>query len=215
MSNEKNLSYTITNTYTTLNTYSGNTKTVWLVLHGIGYLSRYFIRHFNHLDPQEHYIIAPQAQSKYYLNGEYRHMGASWLTRENLESEIENVLNYLEAVYSAEALAHVPKLNILGYSQGVSIATRLVARRKIPCANLIMHSGKVPVELEADDFRFLENTNFHFIYGNQDEYLEKGIITLEESRLNKLFGSRLTIHNFDGGHEVDRESITRIANGDL
>ncbi|MFV8224444.1 alpha/beta hydrolase [Christiangramia aquimixticola] len=118
MSNEKKLSYTIYNTYSTLNEKTSRTKTVWLVFHGIGYLSRYFLKYFKHLDPEENYIIAPQAQSKYYLNGEYRHVGASWLTKENLDMEIENVLNYLDAVYKVENLAEAPNLNILGYSQG-------------------------------------------------------------------------------------------------
>ncbi|WP_026915666.1 alpha/beta hydrolase [Christiangramia portivictoriae] len=210
MSKEKRLSYTISNTYSTLNDHSENTKTVWLVLHGIGYLSRYFIRHFNHLDP-ENYIIAPQAQSKYYLNGEYRHMGASWLTRENLEAEIENVLEYLDAVFDAEDLSNVENLNILGYSQGVSIATRFVARRRIKCTNLIMHSGKVPQELDHSDFKFLNETNFHFIYGTEDEYLKEGIIKVEESRLKDIFGDQIQIHTFEGGHEPNQEIIQKIA----
>ena len=105
------------------------------------------------------------------MNGEYRHVGASWLTKENTETEIENMLNYLDAVYVAENLDEVENLNILGYSQGVSVATRFVARRKIQCDNLIMHSGKVPKELNADDFNFLDKTKFSFIYGTEDEYL--------------------------------------------
>ena len=210
MSKEKSLSYTIHNTYSTLNEHSEKTRTVWLVIHGIGYLSRYFIRHFNHLDAQN-YIIAPQAQSKYYLNGEYKHMGASWLTRENLDAEIENVLKYLDAVFDAEDLSNVHKLNILGYSQGVSVATRFVARRKIKCANLIMHSGKVPQELNKTDFDFLKETNFHFIYGTQDEYLKRGIIEVEESRLKEIFGEKINIHAFEGGHELNQEIITKIA----
>ena len=173
MSTEKSLSYTINNTYSTLNTRTSRTKNVWLVFHGIGYLSRYFLKYFKHLDIEENYIIAPQAQSKYYLNGEYRHVGASWLTRENTEAEIENMMQYLDAVYNAEELDQVENLNILGYSQGVSVATRFIARKKILCKNLIMHSGKVPQELTSEDFQFLNKTNFTFIYGTEDEYLKK------------------------------------------
>ncbi|WP_367275295.1 alpha/beta hydrolase [uncultured Christiangramia sp.] len=138
-------------------------------------------------------------------------MGASWLTRENLDAELENVLKYLDAVFDAEDLSNVHKLNILGYSQGVSVATRFVARRKIKCANLIMHSGKVPQELNKTDFDFLKETNFHFIYGTQDEYLKKGIIEVEESRLKEIFGEKINIHAFEGGHELNQEIITKIA----
>lgn len=180
MSREKQVSYQITNTYSVLNRFTEKTKNVWLVCHGIGYLSRYFIRHFNHLDVDENYIIAPQAQSKYYLKSDYRHVGASWLTRENLEAEIDNVLNYLDEVFMEENLAEVPNLIVLGYSQGVSVATRYLAQRKINCAQLILHSGKVPAELTAKDFAFLKDTKVTYLYGTQDEYLKKSIIEVEE-----------------------------------
>ena len=211
MSKEKRLSYTISNTYSTLNEHTENTKTVWLVFHGIGYLSRYFLKYFKHLNPEENYIIAPQAQSKYYLNGEYRHIGASWLTRENTEEEIKNMLNYLDAVFEAEGLSEIENLNIFGYSQGVSVATRFIARRKIKCNNLIMHSGKVPQELKSEDFSFLTKTNFSFIYGTKDKYLESGIISVEKDRLNEIFPQNLQILTFEGGHEVNTRLISKFA----
>ncbi|GGW86843.1 alpha/beta hydrolase [Salegentibacter mishustinae] len=210
MSTEKQLSYQITNTYSVLNNFTEKTKTVWLVCHGIGYLSRYFLRHFNHLNTEENYIIAPQAQSKYYLKNEYKHVGASWLTKERTEAETENVLNYLDEVYKAEDLKNAPRLIILGYSQGVSVATRWIAKRKINCDELIMHSGKVPAELERENFQFLKNTNFTFIYGTEDEYLKKGIIEVEEKRLKELFPNNFEIKTFNGGHEVNTEIIAEF-----
>lgn len=209
--NKKKVLYKISNTYSTLNEKTAKTKNVWLVFHGIGYLSRYFLKYFKHLDPEKNYIIAPQAQSKYYLNGEYRHVGASWLTRENTEAEIENMLNYLDAVYDSENLSKVKNLNILGYSQGVSVATRFIARKKIQCQNLIMHSGKVPQELVAENFKFLDDTQFSFIYGTEDEYLKAGIVKIEENRLKEIFPKNLEIITFKGGHEVNTELISKFA----
>lgn len=211
MSTEKQLSYQITNTYSVLNDFTENTKTVWIVCHGIGYLSRYFLRHFYHLNTEENYIIAPQAQSKYYLKNEYKHVGASWLTKERTEAETENVLNYLDEVYRAEDLKNAPRLIILGYSQGVSVATRWIAKRKINCDELIMHSGKVPAELERENFQFLKNTNFTFIYGTEDEYLKNGIIKVEEKRLNELFPRNFEIKTYKGGHDVNTEIIAEFA----
>ena len=211
MSTEKQLSYQITNTYSVLNNFTEKTKTVWLVCHGIGYLSRYFLRHFYHLNTEENYIIAPQAQSKYYLKNEYKHVGASWLTKERTEAETENVLNYLDEVYKAEDLKNAPRLIILGYSQGVSVATRWIAKRKVNCDELIMHSGKVPAELNREDFQFLKNANFTFIYGTEDEYLKKGIIEVEEKRLKELFPNNFEIKRYNGGHEVNTEIIAEFA----
>jgi predicted esterase len=211
MSTEKQLSYQITNTYSVLNDFTKKTKTVWLVCHGIGYLSRYFLRHFHHLNSEENYIIAPQAQSKYYLNNEYKHVGASWLTKERTEAETENVLNYLDEVYTAENLENAPRLIILGYSQGVSVATRWIAKRRIRCDELIMHSGKVPAELTREDFQFLENTNFTFIYGTEDEYLKNGIVKVEEEHLKEIFPRNLEIKTYKGGHEVNTKFIAEFA----
>ncbi|SKB37863.1 Phospholipase/Carboxylesterase [Salegentibacter holothuriorum] len=211
MSIEKELSYQITNTYSVLNDFTEKTKTVWLVCHGIGYLSRYFLRHFYHLNTEENYIVAPQAQSKYYLKNEYKHVGASWLTKERTEAETENVLAYLDEVYKAENLKNARRLIILGYSQGVSVATRWVASRKLKCDELIMHSGKVPSELTMEDFQFLKNTNFSFIYGTEDEYLKNGIIKVEEKRLRELFPNNLEIKTYKGGHEVNTELIAEFA----
>ncbi len=208
---EKKVSYQIRNTYSTLNDFTAKTKNVWVVLHGIGYLSRYFLKYFKELDPEENYIIAPQAQSKYYLNNEYRHVGASWLTKENTETEIDNVLSYLEEVYTAEALQNAPNLNIFGYSQGVSVATRWIARNKVECSQLILHSGGLPKELQPKDFSFLTDTRITMVYGTKDEFLNEERLTSEGERAKDLFGDRLEIISFEGGHEVKPEIILKFA----
>lgn len=208
---EKKLTYTITNTYSTLNQWTPRTKNVWVVFHGIGYLSRYFLKHFKSLDPEENYIIAPQAQSKYYLNNEYRHVGASWLTKENTEAEIENVLMYLDEVYKAEKLHDAPNLILLGYSQGVSVATRWVARRKITPAQLLIHSGKIPAELQPPDFQHLEETQVNLIYGKNDDFLNEEILQKEEKHARTLFRDQVEIHPFEGGHEVNEQLILKFA----
>ena len=207
---EKKVSYQISNTYSTLNKFIPETKNVWVVLHGIGYLSRYFLKYFKDLNPDENYIIAPQAQSKYYLNNEYRHVGASWLTKENTEAEIENVLNYLEEIYTAEALQNAPKLILFGYSQGVSVATRWVARNKVECSHLILHSGGLPKELQPEDFAFLKEIKVTLIYGTKDEYLNSEKLRTEEGRAKELFGDNLEIISFEGGHEVNTEVIKEL-----
>ncbi len=61
MAIEKKITYKASNTYSVLNKYSENTKNIWFVFHGMGYLSKYFIKYFSHLDPEENFIIAPQA----------------------------------------------------------------------------------------------------------------------------------------------------------
>lgn len=208
-SEEKEISYTTTNTYSTLNTLTAKTKHVWLVFHGMGYLSRYFLKYFKGLNTDENYIIAPQAQSKYYINSNFKHVGASWLTKENTILETKNILNYLDGILEAEKVPKKVNLIVLGYSQGVSIATRYVASRQLQCAKLILHSGSIPKELEVKDFTFFTGKT-HLICGNKDEYINAERISLELKHAKSLFGNHLEIDFFDGVHEVNVNFINAM-----
>ena len=153
---EKEISYKTTNSYSTLNNLSQNTKNVWFVCHGMGYLSRYFLKYFKGLNAAENYFIAPQAQAKYYITPKFKHVGASWLTKENTLKETENIMQYFDAVLNAENIPEHCNLIVLGYSQGVSIAMRYIAKRQLQCNQLVLMSGGIPKELVADDFTFLK-----------------------------------------------------------
>ena len=207
-STEKEISYTITNSYSTLNELSPSTKNVWFVCHGMGYLSRYFLKYFKNLDPKEHYIIAPQAQSKYYISPKFKHVGASWLTRENTSTETENVMRLFDAIFEQEQIPNSVNLIVMGYSQGVSVAMRYLAKKQLQCSHLILHSGGIPEELTAGDFEYyLGKTSL--IYGTNDEYLDENRIAKERHKAQKLF-SNPNIIPFDGIHEVNTKLLSSI-----
>ncbi|MCK0124230.1 esterase [Gelidibacter sp. F2691] len=211
-SNEKEIDYQTTNTYSTLNTLSDRTKNVWFVCHGMGYLSRYFLNYFNDLNPEENFIIAPQAPSKYYTPPKFKHVGASWLTKENTVKETENVLRYFDAVFEAEALSTNLNLIVLGYSQGVSVALRYLAKRQLNCAQIVMMSGGIPKELSGGDFQFLNpKTNVSLIYGTSDEYLDEDRLVSEKNRAFELFGHcDLQIIPFEGGHVMNKTLLNDL-----
>lgn len=214
---EKQIPYTSTNTYSTLNSIGTETKNIWVVFHGIGYLSRYFIKFFDALPADENYIIAPQAPSKYYLNGQYKYIGASWLTKENTTMEIENIMNYIDALISLEALPTDRNLIIFGFSQGVSIAARWVAKRKIACNHFILYAGGLPKELKPMDFAFLTDnrTEVTVIVGDNDEYLTPPRMLSENKRIDELFQKRAKKVVFEGGHEIKKDIIYGLVSGML
>jgi len=208
---KKEISYNTTNSYSTLNTLTGKTKNVWFVCHGIGYLSRYFLKYFDGLNSEENYIIAAQAPSKYYLGSAYKHVGSSWLTKENTATEIENVMNYFDAVLEAEKLPSSLNLIVLGYSQGVSVAARFIAKRQLKCTQLIFIAGGIPKELTTEDFTFLTNeTKTTFIYGDKDEYIQTNYLVDAKKRFYELFGNDAKIITFDGKHEMPKYLINKI-----
>ena len=205
---EKLLTFEVTHPYEVLNAWGPQTKRVWVVFHGIGFLSRYFLRYFSGLDPAENYIVAPQAPSLFYLDQSYRHVGASWLTREHTARNMENLLNYLEELYKKEALDRAPELVLMGYSQGVSVLCRWIAFHRIACDRIILYAGRVPEELGAEDFQHLPNgATVEVMEGDADPYLPISERPERERRLHDLFGGRLQMRPYQGGHEFLKELL--------
>jgi len=211
MALEKRVTYIPSASYTTLNDLTETTKNIWLVFHGMGYLSKYFIRYFSELNSEENYIIAPQAPSKYYQGPDFKHVGASWLTREDTINETKNVLSYVDAVWKAENPPSHLNFIVMGYSQGVSIALRWLSSRHIPCNQLVLHSGGIPKELISEDFAYLDpGTRVTYLYGKNDQYITEARKTEETLKATNLFGDRLEVLVFDGIHEVDTKFLQNL-----
>ena len=209
-SQEKEITYKTSNSYSTLNTLTNQTKTVWLVCHGMGYMSRYFLRYFKHLNPEENYIIAPQAPSKYYIQPRM-HVGANWLTRDNTAAGTENIVNYFDAVLEAENIPAEINFIVFGYSQGVSVALRYLAKRQLQCNQIVIHSGGIPKELIPKDFAYLaKDTKVKLVYGTEDEYLDENRMQLESERAKDLFGDKISITSFNGKHVVNVDFINNL-----
>jgi|TARA_R110001606_G_scaffold97805_7_gene215857 predicted esterase len=209
---EKQILYTTANTYSTINELNEKTKNVWIVFHGIGFLSRYFIKYFNDLPKEENYIIAPQAPSKYYLNKDFKYVGASWLTKENTVLETTNVLNYMDNLFASEKIPAHCQLIVLGFSQGVSIATRWTARSKICLDQLILYAGGIPEELTPVDFKFLlaKNAKIKLVLGNKDEFISESRLEKEKEKLESLFNGKAELIKFDGGHEIKKDILISL-----
>jgi len=207
-STEKEIFYNTKKSYTTLNTLTEKTNSVWLVCHGMGYLSKFFINYFKGLNALENYIIAPQAPSLYYQNG-FKHVGACWLTKENTTNETKNIMSYFDAILAEENIPSDKNLIIFGYSQGVSVAMRYLKNRQLQCKQLILHSGGLPKELTAEDFAFLK-AKVSLVYGTADEYLNKERIAYETERAQELFGNTVKIIPFHGKHVVNVEIINAL-----
>ncbi|TKD66227.1 alpha/beta hydrolase [Flavobacterium sp. ASW18X] len=211
MSTETRLvTYQHSNHYQTLNAYTTKTKNSWLVLHGIGYLSRYFLRHFNGLEQGQNYIVCPEAPSKYYLKDDYKYVGASWLTKEYTDREMQNVNSYLNAVWDKEKAKFISGSVFLGFSQGVSVLLRWMSKNKLEPQHLFLIAGSIPQELKPEDFNYLKNTKVTMIYGDEDQYITSKRAVLEKEKLYKLFGNTSTIKMFQGGHKMPENLLPSL-----
>jgi predicted esterase len=209
----KTVSYTHTNTYETLFELTENTQNIWVCFHGLGYLSTYFKRYFEGLDPEHNYVVVLQAPSKSYIGNDFKHVGACWLTKVDTAQEMRNNLNYIYQVLTSEDLAEDKRLVLFGYSQGVSIATRFLKNYNHPIKALIMHSGRIPQELNANDGLHLKKYCSRFIHiaGTKDEYSNDTVIKREKEKIELLFGTDCEVYRPEIKHAVHVPLIKKIA----
>lgn len=182
-------------------------KTIWFVLHGYGYLAEFFIKKFEPIVNNETCVIAPEALSRFYLNGFYGRVGASWMTKHQRLEEIEDYNNYLNLLLESvltENHSNYTKINIVGFSQGGATACRWFASKKLPCTNLILWASVFPDDM---DFNIISNkTNTTLIYGTRDEFLTEERITILKKQI-KESGVNCNIISFDGKHDIPKEVL--------
>jgi predicted esterase len=189
-------------------------STIWFACHGYGQLAEYFIRNFEELDLNKNFIVAPEALSRFYLEGFSGRVGAAWMTREERDSEIKDYVNYLNRLYSSILKENTTtKINVLGFSQGVPAVCRWVADGKIKFDKLILWAGIFPPDLNTD-FSFtvenlLKDKLTYIIYGKDDQFLKKE--HLQEIEKFKQIKPDLRVIMFEGRHEINRTILQQLS----
>ena len=213
MFNKHNISFEFSSSYITYNKLTDNTENIWIVFHGYGQLSKYFIRRFDVLDSDKNYIIAPQGLSKFYVDEDYKNVGASWLTKEDRGSDLLNQQKYLIKLMDELKLKidfSKIKVNLFGFSQGVSALTRLLMNYNMKVNNIIIWAGWVPEEFFNINKDVLKDTNLFFVVGNKDKYYNNPIIKGYLKKFKNILNKEIDYSVFDGGHIVDRKVLKKI-----
>ena len=154
---EKHLNISISAAYHTLNELTDKTKNIWFVCHGQGQLAEYFIKKFEVLNSEENFVIAPQGLSRYYLNGFTGRVGASWMTKEDRLTEIDNQQVLLQEIWTNEVgdQAEGKRVIFFGFSQGTATISRFIGYSKVPFDKLVLWAGMFPPDLPAENFEHL------------------------------------------------------------
>ena len=164
---------------------------LWFVLHGYRQLARRFIRRFEELPglkSGERAVVAPEALSRFYIEREVRgphgpdsRVGASWMTREDRESEIRDYVEYLDLLVEevspdprrarAGTGGHPPRLVVLGFSQGCETATRWVTLGRVKPAELVLWGGGLAEDLPPGPaVRALGDLRLRLVVGDEDRW---------------------------------------------
>ena len=187
-----------------------NASEIWFVLHGYGQLASFFIRNFTPFQGPEKLFVAPEGLSRFYLKDFKGRVGATWMTREDRLTEIEDYISYLNTLGRTILgnLSQPPsRIGVLGFSQGVSTAMRWVFSGAFQCQHLILWAGSLPPEIELSEHlpRF-EKMRLSLAMGSRDQFATP---IMWEERLTQLreLGIPFDDHLFEGEHRLDRETL--------
>lgn len=199
--------------YYILGKHSEKINSVWIVLHGYGQLAEEFIKYFKPVTNETTIVIAPEALNRFYMKGFGGKIGATWMTKEAREEEINDYVNYLDSVYDEVikyGLTDNAKVTVLGFSQGTAAACRWITKGKSKIERLILWGGGIPPDVDLEFSQKLFNSiNLEIVIGNEDQFIseeqmEKEIKRFEEIKLN------YKIHRFNGKHEIKADILRQL-----
>ncbi|MEQ9413758.1 MAG: alpha/beta hydrolase [Cyclobacteriaceae bacterium] len=215
---EQRLHFNFEARYYTLGELTKKTRQVWFVIHGYGQLAKYFIKKFEVLKDEGIYVIAPEGLSRFYLEniptrvaGGSNRVGATWMTRENRETDIHNYINYLQSVYDKELnRKDKPPVSILGFSQGGATATRWALSGKPQFDQFILWAGIFPPDMNFESGKeILKDKKVITVYGDNDPF-----ITPERMKEMELLSSKIDLAPkrimFSGKHEIDDKTLLSL-----
>ena len=188
--------------------------TWWVVLHGYGQLVTDFVSHFEDLATPDRAVIAPEALSRFYVDGLETHeeVGASWMTRAAREEEIADYVAYLDRVVEHfRPDGPSPSIRVLGFSQGAATASRWALLGDTTVDRLVLWGGAPAHDLDlaahAERLAAMDPT---LVAGTDDPYVTPERRTAARQRLAE-HDVPVTVHTFDGGHRLDDALLARLA----
>jgi dienelactone hydrolase len=193
--------------------HSETINSVWIVLHGYSQLAEEFIKYFKPITNETTIVVAPEALNKFYIKGFYGKIGATWMTKEARDDEINDYINYLDLVYDEVvnySLAGGAKVIVFGFSQGTATACRWFTKGKSKIDRLILWGGGIPPDVDLELFKTLFNSvKLEIVIGNKDEFISKEQIEKEIKRIDEI-KLNYKIFRYDGKHEINADVLRQL-----
>jgi predicted esterase len=187
---------------------------IWFLLHGYSMLAASFLRWFEPVVRPGRLLVAPEALSRAYFEDKgVRRVGASWMTKEDRDVEIEDYVRYLDVLAEQMQLGvgGETRVEVHAFSQGTATACRWVAFGRVRVDRLVLWSGPVPPDLPLDRYgSTLTRAGLTIAIGTRDPHIAEAEIDREQARLAAA-GLLPVVHRFDGGHRVDPTLLRTLA----
>lgn len=198
-------------------------RDLWFVCHGFSQLAVDFAVPFQALEDDSRLIVAPEGLSRFYLDTRPGHSGASkvgalWMTREDREAEISDIVTYLDALYErmlGELAAHGVdrdhvRVHALGFSQGGPAVSRWAARGSAVIDHLIPWAHAIPqdVNLRALGER-RPYLRIDMVYGTRDRFIGEDAIAEQRATL-EASDVPFLMREFKGGHALSLSMLREL-----
>jgi len=218
MRREHHLPVSRTARYFTLGEPGDALRELWFACHGYGQLAGRFVRHFEPIASAERMIVAPEALSRFYVEQAGKshadtHVGATWMTREDRLSDIEDNIEYLDALHAHVRAGLEPTpltFTALGFSQGVATVCRWLERTDVRVDRAILWGGIIPADVDLAASTALRATRLIVVAGTADEHATPELLAAQDARL-AAHGIQCERVSFNGSHRIDRATLARVA----
>ena len=196
--------------YLTLGRRDGPLDDVWFLFHGYGQLASEFLAYARALARDRRLLVVPEALSRFYLE-DHKRIGASWMTREDRLTEIEDYVSYLDRLHDRilEGLGGSVRLRILGFSQGVATAARWAAGGKAEIEELVVWGSPLPHDLDDAAMARLGGMRVTLVGGTRDPFFKE---EQWEQQTSLLRNHRIAFEGkrFEGGHRLDDDTLRAL-----
>jgi predicted esterase len=198
--------------YLTLGEVEG-AEEIWFVLHGYSMLASGFLTWFEAAARPGRLLVAPEALSRaYFVEKGLRRVGASWMTKEDRDAEIEDYVRYLDLLGDRllSGVSERPRIEVHGFSQGTATACRWVAYGRHRVDRLALWAGGAPPDLDFSRFRSsLGTAPLVLLAGRRDRILDQAKLDAEAARLRE-HGVPFELRYFDAGHRVSTDALREL-----
>lgn len=188
----------------------------WVACHGYGQLAAAFAAPFEAIEGPERLILAPEALNRFYLDptdrpAAARRVGATWMTREDRQADIEDCIAYLDAICGEYAGSAPARSVALGFSQGAATVCRWVVHGRTRVTHLVLWGAGFPHDLDwSVAKRRLRDVPMLLVAGEQDGHMD-GLAIERQCALAEEYGLSLEVRRFEGGHHLSRQVMAQVA----
>ena len=193
-------------------------RELWVVLHGYRQLAARFLRRFHPIATPRRLIVAPEALNRFYLDdapgrhGPDSRVGATWMTREDRESEIQDYVDYLDRLH--EHLVPGPEADVrtvgLGFSQGCHTLARWAALGRVDFHTLLFWGEVLPPDLDLTATRRgFGQARLLSVQGREDGHLTEELLGRQARQLAEI-GRTMPIRWHPGGHRLEGDVLAEV-----